>query len=727
MQNPRAFLWLGTLLAVLTVGWWAWGADTFPDRAVAPASAPVVAQLASFRALSLGLNIPVDSALHAAAQRFAEQVAQRSQGRLRVTVYPEQQLGSDEQMLELARAGQLDLVLVPTAKFSAALPAMQYADLPFFLASREELYEMIDGAPGQALLAKLPAIDLVGLTFWENGFKHFTANRPLRRPEDFAGLRMRTMKSPMIAAQFTRMGALPIPIDFHATYRALAEGAVDGQENPLVAIVGMRFHEVQKHLTLSSHGWLGYVFAASRRVVESLPPDDWRMLQEVAREITPWEREETARREGAFIERVRAAGVQVHVLSPEERLRFQQLLAPVADQFGRAVGYDLLGNTAEARQHARDAAAGAGSAPTWLLALDADLSGPTAISGGALYRGLQMAVEDLNRQGGLLGRRVEMVARDNAGVPAKGLDNLRHFDSHDNLLAVVGGQQGAVVGHSVAALGQVQRPYVVAMASAADALAHPEGARWAFRVSMSDRQLLPAMLERALRAGPPIVLLAERSARGRAGEALLRERLRQLPKGSVRWVWVDAGDPGLGAQVRALLAEGTRVMVLGIEGRDVRTVVRAVAASPAAQRPLLLSHRSAINSGLLEAPAEELSQVEFQFVQSVLLNQGPGADRRQAFWQRYRKRYTLDAAAASPALDFTMQAYDAAQLIASAVQQAGGNDPEAVRRALERLPPHAGLLRDYAPAFSPASHEALTDQPVRFGRLNEQGRVVAAD
>lgn len=727
MQNPRAFWWLGVLLAVLTVAWWAWGPDAVPHQPAGLASAPLAEPAGPSRSLKLGLNIAVDSAMYAGAQRFAELLAQRSQGRLRVTVYPEQQLGSDDQMFEQARAGQLDLVLMPTAKFSAALPAMQYADLPFFFASREELYAMIDGAPGQALLAKLPAIDLVGLAFWENGFKHFSANRPLRQPEDFAGLRMRTMKSPMIAAQFTRLGARPIPIDFHATYQALSEGAVDGQENPLVAIVGMRLHEVQKHLTLSSHAWLGYVFAASRRVYESLPPDDRRLLLETVREVTPWERAETTRREADFIERVRAAGVQVHELSSEERARFQQLLAPVADQFAYTVGYDLLGKTAEARQHARDAAAGPTAPRPWLLALDADLSGPTARSGGALYRGLQIALEDLNRQGGLLGRPVELVARDNAGVPARGLDNLRHFASHGNLLAVVAGQQGAVVAHSVAALGQVQRPYVVAMASAAPVLDAPEGARWAFRVSLSDRQVLPALLERALRASPRIVVLAERSARGRAGEALLRERMQQLPEGSVQWVWVDAGDPGLGVQVRALLAGGPRVMVLGIDGGDVRAVVQAVAASPAAQRPLLLSHWSVVNSAVLEVAADDLRQVDLRFVQPVLVDHGPGAARRQAFMQRYRERYTLAADAATPAVAVTLQAYDAAQLIARAVQLAGSNEPEAVRRALERLPAHAGLVRDYAPAFTPERHEALAAQPVQFGRFNEQGRIVAVD
>ena len=387
-----------------------------PVQPVSVAEAPAQPEVRYH--LRLGLNLSRGSALHAAAERFAALIAERSQGRAQVTVHPDQELGYDEQMVEMARTGELDLVLTPTAKLSPAVPAMQYADLPFYFSSREELYAMIDGQPGNLLLAKLSSIGLVGITFWENGFKHFTANHPLRRPDDFAGHRFRVMKSRLLVEQFKTLGAIPVPIDFHATYQALADGAVSGQENPLVAIVGMRFHEVQNYLTLSSHAWLGYLFSASQSVFAELPQWLRDLIVQTARELTVWEREETARRETTFLQQVRDAGVEVIELTPEEQQRFQAVLAPLARQLAMAIGYDVLAKTEELRL--RQALPQLQPAPL-IIGLDADLSSGASQAGAAILRGVDLAVEHINAGGGLLGRPVRLVAMDHTGSQTRGL------------------------------------------------------------------------------------------------------------------------------------------------------------------------------------------------------------------------------------------------------------------------------------------------------------------
>ncbi len=276
--------------------------------------------------LRLGLNIPRGTALHAAAERFAERVRERSSGRLVVTVHPNQELGSDNQMLEMARRGELAMLLTPTSKLSTAVPSMQVLDLPFFFPSRNILYKALDGEFGKILLRKLDHIGLVGVTFWENGFKHFTAKQPLHSPEDFKGLRFRIMKSRIIQKQFESLGAKALPIDFHSTRQALADDIVDGQENPLVAIVAMKFHEVQSHMTLSSHAFLGYAFSFSKNRLGELPAEDQNILFDSAREITKWEREETQRREGNFLKTVKQSGVKVYTLSEKEKEAFLSVL-----------------------------------------------------------------------------------------------------------------------------------------------------------------------------------------------------------------------------------------------------------------------------------------------------------------------------------------------------------------------------------------------------------------
>lgn len=170
--------------------------------------------------LRIGHDMPEDSVLHAAAQRLADALEERSGGRLQVALYPDQQLGNDHQMLEMTRRGELDLLLIPTAKLSVALPQMQLLDLPFYFPTADDVYRLLDGAPGQMLLDSLDEIGLLGITFWGGGFKQFTGNRPLLTPDDFAGDRFRVMKSRLLQAQFEQLGAEAIPIEFHQLKRA---------------------------------------------------------------------------------------------------------------------------------------------------------------------------------------------------------------------------------------------------------------------------------------------------------------------------------------------------------------------------------------------------------------------------------------------------------------------------------------------------------------------------
>lgn len=720
------------VVGVLFFFWWIAPRPVSPESPVPSGSSPASANTAAdVRPLRLGLNIAAGSALHAAAVKFAERVGERSKGKLKITVFPDQQLGSDDQMLEMARNGTLDLVLTPTAKLSSAIPAMQYADLPFYFTSREELYSMLDGAPGKLLLSKLKSIDLVGLTFWENGFKQFTANTPIRSPRDFAKLRIRTMKSPLIAEQFSSLGAQPIPIDFHATYKALAEGAVDGQENPLVAIVAMRFHEVQKHLTLSNHAYLGYVFSASKRVFETLPPESREIILDTARELTVWEREETARREADFIEVIRAAGVSVYTLTPEERQRFSAALAPIAEKFGFDVGYDLLAKTEELRftqqavKDIKDTKGTIGTEPL-VIGLDADLSAGGAQGGGAIYRGMQLAIEEINKKGGLLGRPVKIIARDHASLPQIGRQNLEHFAEMPSLLAVMGGMHGSVIFEELDDIHRMRLPYLIPWSAAGGLIQHDYRPSYTFRLSISDTQVAPFLLERALKLGDKLGILLERSAWGRSNEAALKPLIEKLPGGSAEIIWFDVGDTAIESRIDTLVSAGTDVILMVANPMEARTIVKAMAKQ---EKPIPIVSHWGLTGGDFFTPLQSaLQRVNLQFAQSILLDEGgqqhPNLGK---FLKRYRERYGLLADAPLPSPIGSLHAYDLTLLFAQAVRQAKTTDRAAIRNALESLPSYSGVLRDYNPPFTRDRHEALDRSLLHMGRFDTRGRIVRVD
>jgi C4-dicarboxylate-binding protein DctP len=292
--------------------------------------------------MKFGHDMPEDSAQHVAALKYAELVKERTKGQVEVKVFPAQQLGTDPEMVQQAQMGTLEIVLPPTAKISGFAASLQLADLPFLFPSKEICYKVLDGPVGDKLLALLDAKGLKGVSFWESGFKQMTANKAIRKPEDFAGMKVRVMESPLLIAQYKQVKANPVPIDFAETYNALQQGVVDAQENPLVSIVNMKFYEVQKFTMLSNHGFLGYAFLFSKKVYDGLPADIQKVMRDTARELASFERQDTARREAGYIERIKKGGSQVITLTPQELQGFEKAFRPVHQQFAKTIGEDLL-------------------------------------------------------------------------------------------------------------------------------------------------------------------------------------------------------------------------------------------------------------------------------------------------------------------------------------------------------------------------------------------------
>ena len=300
------------------------------------------AALAAQYSMKFGHDMPEDSAQHAAALKYAELVKERTKGRVEVKVFPAQQLGTAPEMVQQAQMGTLEIVLPPTAKIGGFAPQLQLADLPFLFPTKGICYQVLDGPVGDRLLSLLESKGLKGVSFWESGFKQMTANKPLRKAEDFAGLKFRVMESPILIAQYKQVKANPVPIDFAETYNALQQGVVDAQENPLVSIVNMKFYEVQKYTMLSNHGFLGYAFLFSKKVWDGLPADIQKILRDTARELAPVERQDTAKREAGYIERIRKGGSQIVEFTAAERAGLEKAFRPVHQQFAKTIGEDLL-------------------------------------------------------------------------------------------------------------------------------------------------------------------------------------------------------------------------------------------------------------------------------------------------------------------------------------------------------------------------------------------------
>lgn len=288
--------------------------------------------------------VAVDTPKGQAAELFRRRAAELTDGRVRVEVFPNGTGYKDHEEIQALQLGAVDLLAPSLSKFGQlGVREFEAFDLPYLFEDEAALRRVTDGPPGRALLQKLEEKGLVGLAFWDSGFKAFSANRPLRAPADFRGLRMRIQASGVIDAQMRALGALPQVLPFPEVYRALEAGVVDGCENPVSNFYTQGMHRVQRHLTLSHHGYLGYAVIANRRFWEGLPNDVRRALARALEEATQHANRLSREKEAADLEAIRRAGTtEIHVPSREERRAFVRALRPVHQAMEARVGREFL-------------------------------------------------------------------------------------------------------------------------------------------------------------------------------------------------------------------------------------------------------------------------------------------------------------------------------------------------------------------------------------------------
>ena len=287
-------------------------------------------------------DLPEDSAQHVAAVKFQKLVAEKTGGEIVVKIFPSNALGNDVEATQQMQLGAIEAAIIPTAKLSNFQPSMQLPDLPFVFPSPAVAHKFLDSEVGDQLLATLGKVGLVGVTFWESGFKQFTCNNPITEPASFSGRKVRVMQSPIIIEQFKALDANPVPIAFTETYTALQQHVVDCQENPLVSITKMKFFEVQSHMVISNHAYLGYAFVYSKKWFDKLSADQQKAIVAAAKEVTPFQRANTAEREAGYLKTIKDSGTNVTTLSPAVIKQFQAKTLSVHEKFAESIGADLL-------------------------------------------------------------------------------------------------------------------------------------------------------------------------------------------------------------------------------------------------------------------------------------------------------------------------------------------------------------------------------------------------
>jgi tripartite ATP-independent transporter DctP family solute receptor len=307
--------------------------------ALAAAAAPLAAQEIKAR---LGTSLPEAHPQTLGARKFAELAELKSQGRIHITVYAAGGLGSDQQMQSALRGGTQEFTVPSTATLASIVKEFGVLGMPFAFTSEAQADAVLDGPFGKSLLARLPDKGLVGLAYWENGFRNLTnSKRPVAKVEDLAGLKVRTMQNPLYIDLFNGLGANAVPMAVTELFPALESKAVDAQENPFTVIHAQKFYDVQKYLSTTGHAYDALVLIASKKFWDRLSPADQQALESAAAEATVYERRTSRELNGKLRAELVKLGMQVNDVSDAERQRMRQKLQPVIDKHSAAAGEEV--------------------------------------------------------------------------------------------------------------------------------------------------------------------------------------------------------------------------------------------------------------------------------------------------------------------------------------------------------------------------------------------------
>jgi C4-dicarboxylate-binding protein DctP len=280
----------------------------------------------------------------AAAEKFKELAEKYTDGKVKVEIYPNSTLYKDKEELEALQLGAVQMLAPSNSKFGPiGVREFEVFDLPYILPDLATLRKVTDGPLGARLLKLLEPKGMIGLAYWDNGFKEMSANKKLIAPDDYKGLKFRIQSSKVLEAQFRALGAVPQVMAFSEVYQALQTGVVDGQENTASNMYTQKMHEVQKYMTMTNHGYIGYVVVVNKKFWDGLPSDIRAECERAMKEATIFGNGQSAKENDDALAEIKKSGkTEIITLTPEQDAAMRKAIDPVYKDVASRVGQPLI-------------------------------------------------------------------------------------------------------------------------------------------------------------------------------------------------------------------------------------------------------------------------------------------------------------------------------------------------------------------------------------------------
>lgn len=290
--------------------------------------------------LKAGHSVPPTHPYHLGLEKFAELIDERTDGKVTIEVFHSGQLGNERDMIEGLQMNTMDMVVSSTGPMGGFEPKMLVVDLPFLFRDRQHAYNVLDGEVGKELLSSLTDKNLVGLAFWENGFRQLTnSKKPIETAEDIEGLKIRTMENEVHMDAFNELGADPTPMAWSEVFTALQQGVIDGQENPIAIIYSTKIYETQEYLALTEHFYSPALLLISKGTFDKLDEETQEIFKDTALEVAKYERDLIKKMEDEQIEELKSLGMQV---TTPDKAKLQEKVQPVYKKYEEKFTKELI-------------------------------------------------------------------------------------------------------------------------------------------------------------------------------------------------------------------------------------------------------------------------------------------------------------------------------------------------------------------------------------------------
>jgi tripartite ATP-independent transporter DctP family solute receptor len=295
------------------------------------------------RNFKLALANTAESAHGVGAKRFADVVGQKSGGKMKVRIYAGGSLGGEAVVASALQGGTIEMSMMGPGLLTGMDKDFGIFDTPFMFNDAKEADAVMDGPVGRRLLDRLPEKGLIGLSYWDHGFRVLTnSRRPVAKMEDIQGLKLRVQQIPVFIDTFAALGANPVPMAFTELYTAMETKAVDGQENPFVSVEVTKFYEVQRYASNTRHAYSPLLVLVSKRFWDQLSADERKILQDAATETKAFERETSRAMDAKAMEELKSKGMTITDISPAERARMRDKLKPAIEKHHKTISEALV-------------------------------------------------------------------------------------------------------------------------------------------------------------------------------------------------------------------------------------------------------------------------------------------------------------------------------------------------------------------------------------------------